>query len=351
MAHGRGRHRDDSARAETFDVDEVTTMTDSSHDAGGHELVRRARPPRDSHAGQGDHGVRRRDHDLRGDGRSGPPRWPAAWPSGRRSVATSWLSSRTTAPSSWRRSSPPTTSARSRCRSTGGSPHRRCGTSSSTPEPARSSATSSSIDLAERSDEGHRDARSCERASRRRLRTGGRPLADLRAVRGGRVPESPSAADDIHRFMYTSGTTGRPKGVMITHANLAWKNLAHIIEFGFTERRSRPCLRTAVPRRCARPHDNLADRRRCDHHHPPFVRGVRRGRRARAIAGDHRVAGPRHGQRDHGAARHRAARPVVGARGHQRRREDADPAHRTDPAHLSLGLVRRRLRPHRDGLG
>mgnify|MGYP001270313879 CR=1 FL=1 len=43
----------------------------------------------------------------------------------------------------------------------------------------------------------------------------------------------PAAPDDVHRLMYTSGTTGRPKGVMLSHANLAWKNLAHLVEFGF----------------------------------------------------------------------------------------------------------------------
>ena len=42
------------------------------------------------------------------------------------------------------------------------------------------------------------------------------------------------AADDVHRLMYTSGTTARPKGVMITYANLYWKNAAHVVEFGVT---------------------------------------------------------------------------------------------------------------------
>ena len=63
---------------------------------------------------------------------------------------------------------------------------------------------------------------------------GGEGWLSLREVRGERLEPVAAAPDDLHRLMYTSGTTGRPKGVMLTHSNLAWKNLAHLVEFGFT---------------------------------------------------------------------------------------------------------------------
>lgn len=52
---------------------------------------------------------------------------------------------------------------------------------------------------------------------------------------GARVPHAEVALDDLHRLMYTSGTTAHPKGVMLTYGNLYWKNIGHVLTFGITD--------------------------------------------------------------------------------------------------------------------
>ncbi|MBV1927703.1 MAG: AMP-binding protein, partial [Rhodobacteraceae bacterium] len=40
--------------------------------------------------------------------------------------------------------------------------------------------------------------------------------------------------EDLFRLMYTSGTTGRPKGVMHSYQNFYWKNMDHVISLGLS---------------------------------------------------------------------------------------------------------------------
>lgn len=60
------------------------------------------------------------------------------------------------------------------------------------------------------------------------------PLDGLRAAATPHHGIADVSRDDVLRLMYTSGTTARPKGVMITHGNLDAKNAAHAVELGFT---------------------------------------------------------------------------------------------------------------------
>ncbi|MFY1699847.1 class I adenylate-forming enzyme family protein [Solwaraspora sp. WMMA2101] len=63
-----------------------------------------------------------------------------------------------------------------------------------------------------------------------------RRLADLLAAAppGVRVPDAEKTAADVHRLLYTSGTTARPKGVIHTCGNLTANHLAQVLELELT---------------------------------------------------------------------------------------------------------------------
>ncbi|MGY1693189.1 acyl-CoA synthetase [Geodermatophilus sp. SYSU D01105] len=61
-----------------------------------------------------------------------------------------------------------------------------------------------------------------------------RPYEELLTAASPEVRDEPVALDDPCLVMYTSGTTGRPKGAVLTHGNMTWNATNQVLGMDFT---------------------------------------------------------------------------------------------------------------------